>query len=476
MVENFISTTLKLDKVCRVCLMEMQCDNLYSIYSRFEESNEEKIPAVHEVLMSISNIKVYPDESLPTMVCTECIEKAHSAYKFQQQCNKSQSLLDSYKGQINELKEAAVSISQAMKDNISLDIDEELTKMSNEDDVTGLNSVTNNIDDEHDCDDLKSCLPLGEDTIDELIKDNLQVENLEMISPKIAAFTLELSDEKINECPPLVPENISKEILNNMCYYKKDRGASRFEYECNICQKSFRSISGLRTHLKSHDEEKPYVCTECKKAFKVYGSLMHHIRTHSGEQPYECKECGKKYKQAGTLRAHMRIHTGSKPFLCTICGRGFRQAPDLTYHMRTHTKEKPYMCNVCGRRMSMQCHLVQHMRSHTGEKPFKCSECDKAFPSSTRLKRHSIVHTGAKPFECHLCHKRFNRSSGLRVHEKTHSAARSHACARCNKSFLWAHSLRAHLATHSEEQSDEKEVVVGGAKDIRTICSEISIE
>nr|XP_023019591.1 zinc finger protein 121-like [Leptinotarsa decemlineata] len=467
---------LNLNKICRVCLYE--CDNMFSLYSElFEDNNDDKMLTIFEILANLSTIKVESNDVFPTMICTKCINSAHSAYKFQQQCNRSQMLLDSYMNQMNDLKEAEVPMSTKNKTNVekrnqesysdeSPKVQSPQSEFLPESDLLSSELVFINDEimkndgtedpGEDDCDDLRNCIPLGEDTVDQLIKDNLQVDNLELISPKMRSFNLDLKAmNKLEVADNSSPEKVGKE-QPNMKYYIKEKDDSTVEYECNVCQKSFMTASCLKNHLKHHDDVRPYVCTECKKAFKVYGSLMHHTRSHSGEQPYKCKECGKKYKQSGTLKAHMRIHSGSKPFICSICSKGFRQAPDLTYHMRTHTKEKPYMCNVCGKTMSMQWHLVQHMRSHTGEKPFKCNECDKAFPSSTRLKRHSIIHTTLKPFKCNTCGKSFNRSSSLQVHKKTHVGIKSHFCSTCNKSFLWAHSLRAHVALHAKESTESR--------------------
>ncbi|XP_018575106.1 zinc finger protein 846-like isoform X1 [Anoplophora glabripennis] len=463
-MENIILTALNLNKVCRVCLME--CDSMFSIYSElFEDNSDEKIPCIYEILISISSIKVQSDDGLPSMICTKCIDKAHSSYKFQQQCNKSQILLETYIEHINKELAHAEDVSKTIETNQKYGLKSETVESSDSELPPELvlineNDLIKNEVEENECDSLKNCIPLGEDTVDQLIKDNLQVDNLELISPKIRSFNLDLKNEEVRDCSATSNRGKSIKEIPNMNYYKKEKGDKTVEYVCNLCDKSFKYGNSLRIHLKNHSDEKPYMCSECKKSFKIYTSLMHHVRSHSGEQPYECKECGKKYKQSGTLTAHMRIHTGSKPFLCSICGRGFRQAPDLTYHMRTHTKEKPYMCNICGKTMSMQCHLVQHMRSHTGEKPFQCPKCDKAFPSSTRLKRHSITHTTLKPFKCHICDKCFNRNSSLRVHTKTHLGVRSHACSICNKAFLWAHSLRGHMLTHSKE-SGEKNAQVG---------------
>ncbi|KAJ8927825.1 hypothetical protein NQ314_019707 [Rhamnusium bicolor] len=215
-MENIL-TALNFNKVCRVCLME--CNSMFSIYSElFEDNSDEKIPCIYEILINISSIKVQSDDGLPTMICTKCIDKAHSSYKFQQQCNRSQALLEVYIEQIKELvkiEDASLSLAAEVLDELDqkYNLKSDMTQNDNNDsiesdpiendpienDMLPPELVLINEDDlikdelnSEDCDALKNCIPLGEDTVDELIKDNLQVDNLELISPKMKSFSLGL--------------------------------------------------------------------------------------------------------------------------------------------------------------------------------------------------------------------------------------------------------------------------------------------
>lgn len=236
---------------------------------------------------------------------------AHNAFKFQQQCNRSQEILQA-------------CLSQNVQHN-------------------KIEIKNNNIND--------SC------NIDSIENDECDTQEGET--------KLKEANEKIE-----YSQSQTRKGRVTFNYYVRANGDK--VYVCNLCNKVYKYSSSLKIHMRTHTQEKPYVCNVCGKNFKQYSSLTYHHRSHTGEQPYSCEICGKKYKQSGSLTAHMRVHTGQRPFLCSVCGRGFRQSPDLSYHMRTHTKEKPYMCTICGKTMSMQCHLVQHMRTHTGERPFQC--------------------------------------------------------------------------------------------------------
>lgn len=51
----------------------------------------------------------------------------------------------------------------------------------------------------------------------------------------------------------------------------------------------------------------------------------------------QCNVCGRLYARPSTLKTHLRTHTNERPFKCNVCNKTFSQAANLTAHQRVHT-------------------------------------------------------------------------------------------------------------------------------------------
>lgn len=90
-----------------------------------------------------------------------------------------------------------------------------------------------------------------------------------------------------------------------------------------------------------------------------------------------CDQCDKKFTRAYNLRSHMRTHTDERPFLCTICGKAFARLHDRKRHEDLHSGEKRYACSGklsdnssnwgCGRRFARADALGRHFRTEAGK-------------------------------------------------------------------------------------------------------------
>ncbi|KAJ1073703.1 hypothetical protein K5549_006941 [Capra hircus] len=103
--------------------------------------------------------------------------------------------------------------------------------------------------------------------------------------------------------------NKNKIFCHHSSLEQQEQTPTEEKHECNQCGKTFKRISNLILHQRSHMSEKQYECKECGKIFNDSSTLRRHVRTHTGEKPYECNQCGKAFSQKTSLKVH-RIHTG----------------------------------------------------------------------------------------------------------------------------------------------------------------------
>ncbi|XP_029293899.1 LOW QUALITY PROTEIN: transcription factor E4F1 [Cottoperca gobio] len=80
-------------------------------------------------------------------------------------------------------------------------------------------------------------------------------------------------------------------------------------YICQLCDKTFKTTNILRTHMKTHSDQKNFSCDLCGTSFRTKGSLIRHNRRHTDERPYRCTLCGQSFRESGALTRHLKALT-----------------------------------------------------------------------------------------------------------------------------------------------------------------------
>lgn len=111
-------------------------------------------------------------------------------------------------------------------------------------------------------------------------------------------------------------------------------------FACDLCDKRFTRAYNLRSHKRTHTNERPYACSVCNKAFARQHDRKRHEALHSGEKKYECKGvlangttpwgCGHKFARADALGRHFRTEAGKE------CIRPLFEESEREKHLQQH--------------------------------------------------------------------------------------------------------------------------------------------
>lgn len=135
--------------------------------------------------------------------------------------------------------------------------------------------------------------------------------------------------KSINNNKPLSLEHVKQDhqsklnCLSKQVLLDSAGSTSNRKNKCNpIIESEVSSNTSSTVSSNSNDEtqKRPLICTILQKT-------------------NQCNVCGRLYARPSTLKTHQRTHTNERPFKCNICSKTFSQAANLTAHQRVHTGE-----------------------------------------------------------------------------------------------------------------------------------------
>ncbi|CAH1774275.1 unnamed protein product [Owenia fusiformis] len=171
--------------------------------------------------------------------------------------------------------------------------------------------------------------------------------------------------------------------------------------QCQICGNYYKDSERLQLHIKRTHETPAgrHLCHLCPLGFKHPEYLKDHVNSvHYKNCKQTCNICGKELASKRILRSHMKTHSDQKDFQCGECGREFNVRRNLLRHiMLVHKRnEIDFMsCPHCERKFSARSNLAQHIKTvHEGQGgKMICEICNLKFRRKAEFDLHMSNHS-----------------------------------------------------------------------------------
>ncbi|EDV48426.1 transcription factor Ouib [Drosophila erecta] len=311
---------LNMMTLCRTCLQDGEA-HMVSIF----QTADDKLPggvSLCDKIESLSGIqiKATEEQALPTKICLRCKAFLTLAHKFRQICQRSNKFLREY----------------VVKDAVEQKVVKEVVQV------------------------------VGPTT-----PPPIETEQFESLEDEVLEDGVWSTEDPIEEMTPAPSEKERPTVLTVQTLPAPHpapepapaASVTAKIHVCEICGNGYPRKSTLDTHMRRHNDERPYECEICHKSFHVNYQLKRHIRQHTGAKPYTCQYCHRSFADRTSLVKHERTHRNERPYTCHTCGKKFTYASVLKMHYKTHTGEKPHICQLCNKSFARIHNLVAHLQT-----------------------------------------------------------------------------------------------------------------
>ncbi|KAB0798100.1 hypothetical protein PPYR_09093 [Photinus pyralis] len=471
-MEIILQIPKDLNKLCRTCMSLVDDEPQNFLVFQNEETELSKI------LQTVTSLKIFPGDGLPTNLCSVCVQHLNSAFTFINQCtevdnNLQKILRDAYSSD-SECVEILDTTSSIIKfpsaDFCCRDCNSQFTSyyelsmhmmMHSEKRSLTERFMSNFADDKH-LVDLKPTLTDNTSLIDET-RNHLKVSNSNYIEINVEPTDLLPGTVKVATLHSNIPSTCTQN-----------------QFQCDMCSEGFSSEDQLSSHILldcGKTVEQKHICTLCSKEFDDLVSVSLHFLNHSlameivngesisGDVSF-CDICGQIFENNALLRNHYQEYHKDREmqhWMCSVCAELFEGEKDLLTHILVvHFDDEVYVtefkvktqCVLCTERFSTRAELHSHSLIHL-MKRYTCRKCSLQFCTQQSLFAHFEVHAGKK-YECSLCGKFLSSRSALKSHKQgVHPNKLDHCCSICGKCF----ATFARLNTHSKIHTADKKYV-----------------
>ncbi|XP_059468849.1 zinc finger protein 180-like [Neocloeon triangulifer] len=411
-------------------------------------------------------LQILEGDSLPNIVCADCVERLESFYDFREACINAEAMLESYYSSLkfNEefrktgkcyVKEAPPKKKSKHSNKLPL---EPLVKPDIN--ITRIETVAPQV--------VQQTSAAVEDPIPRIGSiqhvAEVQIHPVELDHGDVQQFEFVVEDderpseedykkveeEEIEENETLLMEfDFIKDKDESVKSEDVERGSiDQIGEFLRIKPVSVTPVTNASAQSEDDETLGTLNCSRCHKTFYTNQQLNEH-------------ECGGVQVTIVPVKANSsasKLSTSDEAcYLCEVCSRPFKRKEHLLQHSKLHTGERPYPCTVCNKTFARKEHLIRHTTCHTGEKMHECDVCTKSFSRRDNLLKHRKTHGATGPYVCDTCGKTFTMKHYYSLHVSTHTNEapdRPFRCMKCGKRFALRQYLMNHLARHREMEGN----------------------
>lgn len=144
-------------------------------------------------------------------------------------------------------------------------------------------------------------------------------------------------------------------------HWTKHKKVRDFVCDFDSCTAAFKSKDTLKQHkMETHLKVNKFDCEECGKGFYRKSKMIRHLQTHFAADPSlatPCPECQKIFKNVKSMKSHLKsIHEDKKEFSCQYCHSTYSKNVHLNRHILTAHMKQKISCQVrgCDRQFPLQ--------------------------------------------------------------------------------------------------------------------------
>lgn len=157
-------------------------------------------------------------------------------------------------------------------------------------------------------------------------------------------------DDTFSDSELLISDDFTENSENERSIMRNEKSKRSFDGNGTVPSRVLTQIKPVKTNKARLGSSATTVTSttssiarkQMKATKKPDGADAARKSVSSKEQksPKTCPICGNTYKYQHALESHMRRHRNEKPFVCSVCDKGFVINFELTRHMRTVSKKQ----------------------------------------------------------------------------------------------------------------------------------------